>query len=82
MKRRIERPYWFLDDDLAYLFGYPTIQAARSSISRGKFPIPTFKIRSMHCADRRVVTRYFQEIRREQLAEFESWKQAGKYHKA
>lgn len=80
--RKIERPYWFLDEDLAYLFGYNSRTSARQAATRGTFPIPLFRLRTEWCADRRVVIRYFQEIRADQMAQFAKFIEEGRYHVA
>ena len=80
MPRKVERPYWFVDDDLAHLFGYLDRGSARRALRVDRFPIPAFKINASWCVDRRVVLRYFKEIRTEQMAEFERWIEEGKYH--
>ena len=79
MPRLVERPYWFVDEDLAWLFGYSKLHNARRAMARDKFPIPAFKLHGYWCVDRRVVLRYFQEIRREQMAEYEKWVNEGRY---
>ena len=80
MPRRIERPYWFLDEDLAHLMGYSSRSGAVTAMREGRFPIPAFKLRGYWCVDREVVRRYFGRIRTEQLREFEHWVETGKYH--
>ena len=79
-RKKIERPYWFLDDDLVNLFGYAYVVNARYAITHGTFPIPTYKIGRFHAADKAVVARYFKEIRFEQLELYEQYKSEGRYY--
>lgn len=61
--RHPHRPWWFLDDELAHLFGYAHRESARQAMTAGTFPVPARKIRNLWCVDKAVVKRYFDEIR-------------------
>ena len=58
-----ERPYWTLDE-LFELFGYGNKHSAHVAISRGCFPVATYKLGGRRVADREVVREFFRAHRR------------------
>ena len=46
-------------EELTDLFGYASVQSVYTSISKGTFPIPTYKLGKRRVADRAVVQAFF-----------------------
>jgi predicted DNA-binding transcriptional regulator AlpA len=57
----MERPFMNLNE-LSKLVGM-TEQSVRNAITRGVFPIPTYKLGKNRVADKEVVRSYFQNMR-------------------
>ena len=55
-------------DDLVHLFGYTSKASLYSAISRGTFPIPTYKMGKRRVAEREVVNTFFARHRDQGLA--------------
>ena len=55
-------PYFTLDE-IFQVFGYKTKQSAYVAISRGCFPVHTYRLAGRRVADREVVLRFFREQR-------------------
>ncbi len=58
-----ERPFFTLDE-IYELFLYKSKQSAYVAISRGCFPVPTYKLGGRRVADREVVREFFRAQRR------------------
>ncbi len=59
-----ELPYWTLDE-IFELFGYKNKQSAYVAISRGCFPVHTYRLAGRRVADCAVVREFFRARRRE-----------------
>lgn len=59
-------PY-LTSDDLMLLFGYKNLQTLYNAVSKGTFPIPTYKIGKYLVADREVAREFFASQRQEAL---------------
>lgn len=66
-----DRPYLFLSEEIADLLGYADRKQVRRAMKDGTFPVPFFKIHGRICLDRAVLSRFFKEIRRDQLEQYE-----------
>ena len=58
-----EIPYFTLDE-IFELFGYKSKQSAYVAISRGCFPVHTYRLAGRRVADREVVREFFRAQRR------------------
>ena len=54
---------WVRTSDVWELFGFPTYDACRLALSRGRFPVPTYRLRGLRVVDKEVVRAYFLEHR-------------------
>ena len=63
-----ELPYVFVED-LTVLFSYKNEASTLRAISRGTFPVPTFRVGKRRAADREVLRAYFRRLRDEGLKE-------------
>ena len=63
-----ELPY-VLIEDLTILFNYKNVESTQRAISRGTFPVPTYRVGKRRVADREVVRAYFRKMRDEGLKE-------------
>ena len=61
-------------DDLVELFGYANKASLYSAISRGTFPIPTYKIGKRRVADRELVDGFFARHREQGQAALDAAK--------
>lgn len=50
-------------DELTTLFGYKNSASTLRAMSRGSFPVPTYKLGKFRVADREVVMQYFRDMR-------------------
>ena len=50
---------YFTTEELADLFGYASVQSVHCAISKGTFPVPTYRCGKRRVADREVVTAFF-----------------------
>jgi len=63
-----ELPYIFVED-LTILFNYKNVESTQRAMSRGTFPVPTYRVGKRRVADREVVRAYFRKMRDEGLKE-------------
>jgi len=63
-----ELPYVFIED-LTILFNYKNVESTQRAMSRGTFPVPTYRVGKRRVADREVVRAYFRKMRDEGLKE-------------
>lgn len=61
------KPYYNVEE-LAEIVGV-TPKGLLNAVSRGNFPIPTYKLGRMRVADKKVVEKYFEEKRAEGMAQ-------------
>ena len=50
---------FYTTEELSVLFGYASVQSVHTSICKGTFPIPTYKLGKRRVADRAVVKAFF-----------------------
>ena len=62
---------YFTTEELANLFGYASMQSVHSAISKGTFPIPTYKLGKRRVGDREVVTAYFRYHREQGMQQLQ-----------
>lgn len=53
--------------ELTVVFNYKNVESCRRAISRGTFPVPTYKLGKQRVADREVVKEHFRKIRAGQI---------------
>jgi hypothetical protein len=63
-----ELPYIMIED-LTILFCYKNVESTQRAMSRGTFPVPTYRVGRRRVADREVVRAYFRNMRDEGLKE-------------
>lgn len=63
-----ELPYLFVEE-LTVLFNYKNVESTQRAISRGTFPVATYRIGKRRVADREVVRAYFRKMRDDGLAQ-------------
>ncbi len=66
-----ELPYWTLDE-IFELFGYKNKQSAYVAISRGCFPVHTYRLAGRRVADCAVVREFFRARRQEGVEDLAS----------
>jgi hypothetical protein len=52
---------WVKLEEVAHLFGYSKLSSARTAISKGTFPAPTYKVGSFRVIDKDVLNAYFMQ---------------------
>ena len=54
----------YLDtDELTIVFNYKNVESTRRAMSRGTFPVPTYRMGKIRVADRELVKDYFRRMR-------------------
>ena len=62
---------YFTTEELAGLFGYANVQSVHCAISKGTFPVPTYKVGKRRVADREVVTAFFKYHREQGMQQLQ-----------
>lgn len=62
----------YLDtEELTTVFNYKNVESTRRAMSRGTFPIATYRMGKQRVADREVVKEYFRRMRDEGMDELD-----------